>query len=219
MGSVPTSIQLELASLSNQPKGTDYNRIARKLYRQLPASDDEFVAMCDELVKSGQPGTFWFVNVWVKRRGSVYKLDYFPIYEKWLFNHATSWGKCDALCYRVLNPMLEKYPHLFTHNLSWTASTKTYVRRAAAVSMMQATGTFRVNVEWEKVEAVVKRLVADNHIHVQKGIGWLLKYSYLSYPERVEEYLRENVGNMTRTAFRYSLEKMPDTLRQQLMSL
>ncbi len=201
MGSVPTSIQLELASLSNQPKGTDYNRIARKLYRQLPASDDEFVAMCDELVKSGQPGTFWFVNVWVKRRGSVYKLDYFPIYEKWLFNHATSWGKCDALCYRVLNPMLEKYPHLFTHNLSWTASTKTYVRRAAAVSMMQATGTFRVNVEWEKVEAVVKRLVADNHIHVQKGIGWLLKYSYLSYPERVEEYLRENVGNMTRTAF------------------
>ena len=219
MDSVLAAIQSELDNVTNQPRGKDYNRIARKFYRQMPVADDEFVYVCNDLVQSHKPGTFWLATVWIKRRGSVYKPDYFPIYEKWLFNHATSWGRCDALCYRVLNPILEEYPHLFTHNLSWTASAKTYVRRASAVSLMQSTHTFRVNVQWEKVTAVVKRLQSDSELHVQTAIGWLLKYSYLTYPFQVEEYLRENVQTMTRTAFRYSLEKMPDQLRQQLMSL
>ena len=55
--------------------------------------------------------------------------------------------------------------------------------------------------------------------HIQKGLGWLLKYAYLTYPNEVEKYLRDNVDILSRTTFRYALEKMPKDLRNMMMHL
>ncbi|MFO8033720.1 MAG: DNA alkylation repair protein [Candidatus Bipolaricaulota bacterium] len=49
-------------------------------------------------------------------------------------------------------------------------------------------------------------------------IGWLLKYAYLSYPTETVAYLEANVASLSRTAFRYALEKMPPSLRGRLMA-
>ncbi len=56
-------------------------------------------------------------------------------YEDWLYNYINSWGSCDVYCYRVLNPMLERYPDLSKKVLEWAKFKKTYVRRAAPVSL------------------------------------------------------------------------------------
>lgn len=53
----------------------------------------------------------------------------------------------------------------------------------------------------------------------KKGLGWLLKYSYLTYPSEIEKYLRNNIDILSRTTFRYSLEKMPNDLKIELMKL
>jgi len=142
-----------------------------------------------------------------------------PHYERWLYEHVNRWGVCDVFCYRVLNPMIERHPQLFDRVLAWAESPKTYVRRAAPVCLLQSSQTFTVNCELEKVLLVVDKLRHDPEDHVQKGVGWLLKYAYLAYPEQVYQYLRDNADSLPRTIFRYAVEKTPPEVREELMSL
>ena len=62
-------------------------------------------------------------------------------------------------------------------------------------------------------------LKEDKHIHIQKAIGWVLKYSYLTYPKETVKYLNDNVTILSRTTFRYALEKMPKDLKDKMMKL
>lgn len=194
------------------------DRVARTLYRTLPSDDRQLIDLFDALVSIGEWRNFWLVTQWIKRR-ELYQLDYFEHYEKWLYEHIDAWGKCDVFCYRVLNPMVERHPHLFANVLKWTDSPETYVRRAAPVSLLESTGTFRVNRPLENVLEVVEMLKDDEEIHVQKAVGWLLKYAYLAYPVGVTAYLRDNADVLPRVTFRYALEKTPAPVRKELMAL
>jgi len=62
---------------------------------------------------------------------------------------------------------------------------------------------------------VVEKLKNDEEEHVQKGVGWLLKYAYLSYLDEMYGY----VDDLPRLIFRYALEKPPKDVREKLMSL
>lgn len=192
----------------------------RKGYAKMPADPESFVAACDELVSSGNWRAFWLVTLWIKRRQSAYELAYFDVYQKWLLENIHSWGACDVFCYRVLNPMIEKFPQLFDAALTWAHSEKVYVRRASAVCLIQSTrASFRVNAEFNRVETICDLLKDDPHIHIQKAVGWLLKYAYLTFPGEVEGYLRANLSTLSRTTFRYALEKMPPATRVDFMRL
>ncbi len=202
------------------PKGKVLDGWGRKLYTEMPKDADSFIEACDALVSTGNWHIFWLVTLWIKRKPGAYELKYFDIYQKWLLERIQAWGQCDVFCYRVLNPMIEKYPQLFTVAREWAHSEKVYVRRASVVCLIQATqATFRVNVEFEKVVTLCDLLKTDPHIHIQKAVGWLLKYAYLTYPTEVEGYLRENRSVLSRTTFRYALEKMPPTTRAEFMAL
>lgn len=72
---------------------------------------------------------------------------------------------------------------------------------------------------FKKILNICNILKEEKHIHIQKGLGWLLKYAYLTYPNEVEKYLRDNVDILSRTTFRYALEKMPKDLRNMMMHL
>ena len=191
--------------------------MSRKLYKDLPKSDDDFISLCDELVYAENWILYQMMTLWIKKRKTVYELKYFPQYENWLINYTKNWGACDQFCYRVLNPMIEKFPELFEVVKKWSYSHKTYVKRASAVCLMKSTQSFVVNVPFEHVKTIADTLIMDKHIHVQKGIGWLLKYTYLSYPSETLKYLKYNIKLMSRTTFRYSLEKMPKDIRNKMI--
>ena len=78
---------------------------------------------------------------------------------------------------------------------------------------------FTVDYDLNKILYVCDELKNDKHIHIQKGLGWLLKYAYLSYPTEIEKYLKDNVKVLSRTTFRYALEKMNLSLKSELMKL
>ena len=59
----------------------------------------------------------------------------------------------------------------------------------------------------------------DPHYLVQKGYGWLLKEASILYHDSVIRYLEKNVTKMSRTAFRYALEKLPKDEKERLMEL
>lgn len=213
------TLKTEIQALSEVTEARDFQRIERGLYRSLPEEADTFVEVCDQLMRSGISLSFWIVTLWVKKRGDLFRRPYFGTYERWLVEHTDRWGLCDVLCGRVLNPMMERYPDLRRHLLKWAESPQTYVRRAAAVSLIESNRSFAVNVGFPEAGAVCDRLKHDDEIHVQKGVGWLLKYAYLAHPDETVAYLERNVDELSRTTLRYALVKMPHELRQRLMSL
>ncbi len=194
------------------------NKISQRVYPKLPPEKNQLIKVLDFLVCSGDWSVFWLVTTWIKRR-KFYPMEFWHYYDKWLHNNIKTWGQCDVFCYRVLNPMVEKYPQLFSRVLEWTKSNKTYVRRAAPVSLLESGRSFRVNFPMEKVLKVVENLQNDGEYHVQKGVGWLLKYAYLSYPDEVLLYLKNNVKDLPRVTFRYALEKTPREVRDEFMKL
>lgn len=85
--------------------------IARKFFSELPDTPKKKLILFEHLAKIGTPSLFALMTIWIKRL-KFYEMDYFKHYENWLFNYTDTWNKCDVFCYRVLNPMIEKYPSL-----------------------------------------------------------------------------------------------------------
>lgn len=213
-------------SMSNQIEEAIYNlskykdiiKNVNRIDKMIRESNIDFFELFDDILKKNKEESFLLMTFLVKKR-KLYEFNYFNFYEKWLFNYVDSWGKCDAYCYRVLNPMIELYPELYNNILNWSKSNKIYVRRASLVCFIISKADFSVDYDLNKLLYICDSLKYDKHIHIQKGLGWLLKYAYLTYPSEIENYLRNNVNVLSRTTFRYALEKMNLSLRNELMKL
>jgi len=211
-------IKKEINKLDGDLDSKKRNKIQQKIYKYLPKEQDELITLFDQSIKVNDWSIFWMITQWIKRK-KLYKKEYMEIYEDWLYNNINTWGSCDVFCYRVLNPMVEKYPKYYQNVLKWAESNKIYVKRAAPVSLLESTRSFKVNYPFTKVIKVVNKLKDDKHHHVQKGVGWLLKYTYLTYPDKTYIYLKNNVGDLNRTIFRYALEKTSKNIKKELMDL
>ncbi len=208
-------VEKEIYSLANYK---DVAKNVNRINKAIKVSGIIFLDLFDEILKQNKEETFLLMTLLVKKR-SLYEMEYFHYYEKWLFHYVDSWGKCDAYCYRVLNPMIEKYAKLYNNIVNWSKSDKIYVRRASLVCFIISKSEFSVDYNLDQILYICDSLKYAKHIHIQKGLGWLLKYTYLTYPEEIEKYLRDNVGILSRTTFRYALEKMDSSLRRELMKL
>lgn len=65
-------------------------------------------------------------------------------------NMSTLGDKCDAYCYRVLNPMIEKYAELYQNIIEWTKAEKIYVKRASLVCFIISKAEFYVDYDIQK---------------------------------------------------------------------
>lgn len=213
-------------SMNNQIEEVIYNlsnykdiiKNVNRIDKMIRESNIDFFELFDEILKNNREEPFLLMTILIKKR-KLYEFNYFNFYEKWLFNYVDSWGKCDTYCYRVLNPMIELYPELYSNILNWSKSDKIYVRRASLVCFIISKADFSVDYDLNKLLYICDSLKDDKHIHIQKGLGWLLKYAYLTYPNEIENYLRNNADVLSRTTFRYALEKMDLSLRNELMKL
>lgn len=194
-------------------------KISKGLYDKIPEDDNSFVEMCDSLIKERDMQINKIVTNWIKKRDTIYNLKYMKIYMKWLFEEVDNWGACDILCYRVLNPMIERFPCLYEEIIKWTSSDKQFVRRAAAVSLLHSSRTFEVNVPFEMVEEVAERLIGDTSVYVQNGVGWLLKYSYIKYPKMTVDYIMKTIGKMNSRTFNYAIEKFDNECREEMKKI
>ena len=178
----------------------------------------DIIKFFDNLLSIEKEETFILMTLIIKKR-KLYDIEYFNFYENWLYRYVNTWGKCDVYCYRVINPMIQKYPELYTNIINWAKSELIYVRRASLVCFIISKNEFEVNYDIDKIFVLCNMLKEDKHIHIQKALGWVLKYSYLSYPKETIEYLNDNVTVLSRTTFRYALEKMPKDLKDKMMKL
>jgi len=96
----------------------------------------------------------------------------------------------------------------------WAKSNNRWVKRASAVTLIipARRGKFL-----KDIFEIADILLLDNDDLVRKGYGWMLKVASETHQKEVFNYVMRNKTRMPRTALRYAIEKMPDTLRKMAM--
>ena len=158
----------------------------------------------------------WIACEWAYAKRAAFAAADFAVFAAWLETYVDNWATCDTLCNHCLGHLLEHFPKLAGKTLAWTASPNRWLRRGAAVSFIIPA---RKGMFLDTVFAIADALLADNDDLVQKGYGWALKAASEAHPDPVYAFVTTRHATMPRTAYRYALEKMPPTLRQQAMSL
>jgi len=193
-------------------------KVASKLYKHVP-KDYRFNHVIEYLISIERYGFFSVATTWAKRNTDILKMENLPFYEKVLYKHIYGWARVDQFCYRIMNPLIELSDSNYEYLLKWSDSTNKDIRRTALVSMIRSSGKLTLEYDYDKMIYLVHKLKDDEDIHVKKAVGWVLKCAFVTYPVKVEKYLRKNVGNLDRLIFRYALEHVKDPLRKELMSL
>ena len=121
-----------------------------KINKLLLENNIDVIELFNNLLKTGKRESFILMTLIIKKR-KLYDIKYFNLYERWLYKYINTWGRCDAYCYRVINPMVEKYPKLYDNIIKWAQSKKVYVRRASLVCFIISKSEFEVDYDINKI--------------------------------------------------------------------
>ncbi len=141
----------------------------------------------------------------------------------WLENVVSNWAQCDDLCLTVLHHSLRRHPGLLPRTRDWVESPSAWARRASCVVVVPlvrtTAGRAAVELPIPEIFDTCTRLLRDEDDYVQKGVGWLLKATSQVHPAEVAEYLEAWRGQISRSTFRYAVEKLEPAERARLMAL
>ena len=189
-------------------------KISNNIFRDLktkPAAD--ILDICDEILESDQRYKRFFAFEWAGKLKGQYRKSDFARFERWLKNYVDNWGACDHFC-GITGELLIQYPNLCPKIRKWTKSQNRWLRRAAAVSLIDPVSD---GLMLDEVFKTADLLLIDDDDMVRKGYGWMLKEASNSFPDEVFGYVMKNKRHMPRTALRYAIEKYPAARRQEAM--
>ena len=89
-----------------------------------------------------------------------------------------------------------------------------WMKRASAVSLVLPA---RHGKYLKDIFEIAASLLTDPDDMVQKGYGWMLKEAGRLHEKEVFAFVMSHKKEMPRTALRYAIELMPQTLRKQAM--
>ncbi len=190
-------------------------KIGTKYWKQIKNKDkSEIFSLCEQLLslKISELLTLAFQFA-LNCRKNFEKND-LDLFEKWLEKYVDDWSKCDDICIRPLGFLVLDFPELLPRVFAWTKSKNMWLRRAAAVCLIPS---LRRGKYLENAFRTADALISDNEDLVQKGYGWMLKEGSNKFPREVFEYVMANKNKMTRTALRYSIEKLPEKMEEEAM--
>lgn len=194
-------------------------KIAKNHFQKIKNLDKkELFKICEKLLKSNYNEEATIATQWLAK--SLDKIDNkdFPILAKWIDKYLNNWAKIDDYCTHVVNPIIIKYQTLIKEIKKWSNSENLWVRRASAVSLITTDKNFyRKEKNLEFVFEIAKKLMRDPEDLVQKGYGWMLKVASNTKEKEVFDFIMKHKKNMSRTALRYAIEKMPKNLKIKAM--
>lgn len=191
------------------------HKVAHKHYQQInPLDIEDRLTLCTHLLETG----IYEHKITAFRWGHLCRKEYldkhFRVLAGWLRKYVNDWSDCDDLSIHVLGEYLVRYPHRAKEVMPWGASRNRWMRRGAAVAIILPV---RKGQHLDLAFQVSDLLFNDRDDLVQKGYGWLLKEASKLYPKEVFDYAWKHKDTMPRTSLRYAIEKLPLSLRRQLM--
>jgi 3-methyladenine DNA glycosylase AlkD len=190
--------------------------MSSELYKELPDKSKSAVfRLCEELWKSGYIEESFIACNWSYSVRKNFVPEDISLFERWIDNYVTNWASCDTFCNHTVGDFVVKYPASLTDLKRWARSTNRWMRRAAAVSLIipARRGMFK-----DDILEIATILLTDKDDMVQKGYGWMLKAASEADHLKIYDFVMKHRSSMPRTAFRYSIEKMPPDLRAKAMS-
>ncbi len=190
-------------------------KIAAQCFKTIKEKNKpEIFALCETLFKSGCLEEFFIACCWAENLHKQYVPEDFQTFSRWVHQYITNWAACDTLCNHTIGSFVETFPHYLSDLKKWTASKNRWVRRAAAVSLILPA---RKGLFLNDIFEICTRLLTDSDDLVQKGYGWLLKEASRRHQKEVFTFVLKHKNIMPRTALRYAIEKMPETLHRKAM--
>jgi 3-methyladenine DNA glycosylase AlkD len=190
-------------------------QIAKTYFRQIEPLDKKIVfGYCEALWASGYMEESFIACHWSYALRKSFEPGDFKIFETWLKRYVGNWASCDTFCNHTVGAFMEAFPEHIPHLKKWCRSRNRWVRRGAAVSLILPA---RKGLFLSDIFEIADALLLDEEDLVKKGYGWVLKAASQSHPREVFEYVMKNKATMPRTALRYAIEKMPETLRKRAM--
>ena len=196
-------------------KSAMVGKIAKENYKDIKdKTKTEIFDLCDELWQSGYIEESFIACNWSYCIHKNYEPNDFEIFEKWVGNYLTNWASCDTLCNHTVGEFIEMYPQYVSALKKWAKSENRWMRRASSVSLIipAKKGKFL-----KDIFEIAEKLLSDKDDLVQKGYGWMLKAASQSHQDEVFDYVLKKKAIMPRTALRYAIEKMPDSLKKLAM--
>lgn len=189
--------------------------ISKRYFRKIEGRNKEDIfALCEELFRSGISEESWIAANWADRICDRFTVNDFRTFQHWIDSYISNWASCDTLCNHAVGDFIEMYPACLVKLKKWTVSPNRWKRRAAAVSLLLPA---RKGEFLEDVLKIAGLLLEDGDDMVQKGYGWMLKEASRKHEKEVFDFVMKNKDRMPRTALRYALEKMPESLRKKAM--
>jgi 3-methyladenine DNA glycosylase AlkD len=189
-------------------------KVSNKVFKSLKGyGKNEILDICDELLATGRRYTRFVAFEWAGKCERQYAKRDFTRFERWLKRYVDNWGACDHLC-GILGRLIAEFPELSTRRKKWTHSKNLWLRRAAAVALIEPV---RRGLLLDDVFETAEILLLDKEDLVQKGYGWMLKVTSDYCFEDAYEFVMTHKHDMPRTAFRYAIEKWPPARRREAM--
>lgn len=189
--------------------------IGKKYYKQLSNTSKENVfELCEKLWQSGFMEDTFIAGQWAYNCRKNFTSDDIKRFEYWVNNYLNNWASTDSLCNHTIGALIEMYPEHLATLKKWTQSSNRWTRRAAAVSLIVPA---KKGMFLDDVFEIALLLLTDKDDMVQKGYGWMLKVVTNKHQTEVFNFVMNNKADMPRTALRYAIEKMPESLKRQAM--
>jgi 3-methyladenine DNA glycosylase AlkD len=190
--------------------------IAKKYWQEVKKlSKKEIFALCEELYKSNIVEESFVVSSWAPHLVKQFEKRDFITFESWINKYINNWASCDGFCNHTMGDFIEKFPEYTSEFKRWTKSKNRWMRRAAAVSFIVPAKRGRF---LKDIFEIADLLLIDSDDMVQKGYGWMLKEASRLHQKEVFDYVIKHKAVMPRTALRYAIELMPESLRQKAMA-
>jgi len=191
-------------------------KIARKHWKILPSKEKkEVFKICEKLLTYDQQEMHVIAFQWAYAVRKKYTKKDFPTFERWLKKYVDNWAKCDDFCGGALGYFLHEFPEFLPRVFKWTNSRNRWLKRASAVSLIYS---LRRGKYLKNAFKTADALLTDEDDLVQKGYGWMLKEACRNYEKEIFAYVMKNKRKMPRTALRYAIEKMPESVKKKAMS-
>jgi 3-methyladenine DNA glycosylase AlkD len=192
-------------------------RIAADLHRQVRNDWElrEAIAFCDLLIKRRELEAKNVGIFLLARYKKSFEKSLLRDVEGWLANdYCSDWASADSLSGSIIGPLIELHPQLVARLKSWTKKRNLWVRRAAAVGMLQSA---RRSKHMDDVYEIVESNLIYPEDLIHKAAGWLLREAGKADAKRLEAFLLLHGPRIPRTTVRYAIERFAPTKRKMLL--
>lgn len=139
----------------------------------------------------------------------------FPVLKKWA-ELVDNWEHSDRLS-KIYAEFLERDPRRVYPVLArWNRSKQAWLRRQSVVSLLCYANLRKTVPARDRIFPLLERLVDDEDLYVQKGLGWTLRETGKVYPVETRLFVEKHVGVLRPTAFTIALEKASRSYRDGL---